>query len=313
MRLFFKKKSHDAAPRRRQEEPLKERANEVSLSQRYAFKRNRTLTGSASSLVSSPVEASAQLKSARVQAHELVRQRRHLGAILLLVLAGAGLLFWLISEFTASTTLRATDASMVLDKNYEKIVQEYFTRHPIERLRFLSNDKALSEYVTAAAPEIAAIHTEGYGGFGASVFIITMRQPIASWSINGHQHFVDATGAAFEHNYYATPAVQVVDNSGIQVNSGQTVASNKLLGFIGRLVGLARGQGFAVQQVVIPLGVTRQVELRVAGVAYPIKLSIDRGAGEQIEDMARGITWLQSHGAAPQYLDVRVGGKAFYR
>jgi hypothetical protein len=311
MALFSKKQPN--APRRRRETGTNERASESSLAQRYAFHRNRTLTGSSSSSVTSSNEANSQLKSPRVQAHELVRQRRHIGSVLLLVLVGAALLYALIAQFTAGVVVRVQDVSTRLDPVYEQAIQDYLSSQPIERLRFLLSEKALGDFLQTAAPEVATVRVEGAAGFGKSEFVVTMRQPIAGWSMNGRQQYVDNTGTAFSRNYFASPKVQIVDNSGIQVDAGQAVASNRFLGFVGRVVGLAKGQGYVAQQVVIPTGTTRQVEVRLEGVPYPIKFSVDRAAGEQVEDMARSLKWLSGHGVTPQYLDVRVSGKAFYK
>lgn len=309
---LFGKKQQDV-PGRRRPDPSKERATNAELEQRYAFRRNRTLTGSASPHVSSTNELNAQLKSPRVQTHELVRQRRHIGAILFFVLLGAALLFSLIAQFTAGVVVKTQDASVKLDAVYEQTIQDYLAKRPAERLRFLLNTDALNAYLQAVAPEVAAIKTDGAAGFGKSAFIITMREPIAGWSINGQQQYVDNTGTAFKRNYFANPKVQIVDNSGVQVTAGQAIASNRFLGFVGRVVGLAKANNYVTQQVVIPAGTTRQVELRLDGVAYPIKFSVDRAAGEQVEDMVHSLKWLSAHTLTPEYLDVRVSGKAFYR
>lgn len=312
MAMFSKKKS-DIPRRRIQTGKLAERATETSLEERYAFRRNRTITGSAASSVSSANESNAQLKSVRVQAHELSNKRRHIGATLLLVLAGSALLFSLILQFTAVAVVRTTDSSVKLDPSYSEIIQSYFASRPIERLRFLTNTNQLNAFMQSKAPEIANVHVTGAAGFGESMFVLTMREPIAGWSINGRQQYVDSTGTAFANNYFEPPSVQIIDNSGIQVQAGRAVASNRFLGFVGRAVGLSKVQGYNVQQVIIPSGTTREVDLRVEGVDYPIKLSVDRPAGEQTEDMSRVIKHLKAKGITPEYIDVRVEGKAFYR
>jgi hypothetical protein len=180
-------------------------------------------------------------------------------------------------------------------------------------LRFLVDEDHLNEYVQARVPEIASIKTGGAAGFGKSTFTIMMREPIAGWSMGNKQQYVDSTGTPFSRNYFASPSVQIVDKSGVQVQAGQAVASSRFLGFVGRAVGIAKTQGYKVVEVIIPHDTTRQVELRLEGIGYPVKLSIDRGAGEQIEDMGRALRWLSGHGQSPEYLDVRVSGKAFYR
>jgi cell division septal protein FtsQ len=219
----------------------------------------------------------------------------------------------LVYEFTASVVVRAPGISMTLDKNYEDTVQSYLAMRPAERFRFLMNEDALNEFIKQKLPEVASIRVGGNDGFGRSDFTITMREPLAGWSIQGSQQYVDSSGTAFSRNYYPTPSVQIVDNSGVQAAGGQAIASNRFLSFVGRTVGLTKTQGYTVTQVAIPVGTTREVELRIDSLAYPVKLSIDRGVGEQVEDMVRAIRWFQQKKQSPQYIDVRVSGKAYYR
>lgn len=312
--VLFSKKQPDI-PRRRQDgtSPMHERATESGLEERYAFRRNRTLTGSASSHVVSTNESNAQLKSSRVQVHDLAQQRRHIASILALVLFGVVVLFSLVFQFTAQSIVRTSDVSRPLDPIYTKAVDDYLARQPIERLRFLLREDALNDYVQSVTPEVSSITSDGFAGLGSSLFIVEMRRPIAGWSIRGVQHYVDASGVSFAYNHYDKPQVQVIDNSGIQVEAGQAVASNQFLGFVGRVVGLANAQQHTVTHVIIPQGTTRQIELRMKEVSYPVKLSVDRPAGEQVEDMTRAMAWLKERNATPEYLDVRVSGRAFYR
>lgn len=312
MALFSKKQSD--TPRRRQQSDVSQRATEQDLEQRYAFRRNRTITGSASSRVVSTNEANADLKSPRVQAHELAKKRRHIGSILGVVLLCALGLFGLVSQFTADAVVKvSSDSSIQLDSVYKETIEKYFGAQPAERLRFLLNENQLSSYLQQTLPEVQDISVEGAAGFGKSEFRITMRTPIAGWSINGQQRFVDEAGVAFARNYFPSPAVQIIDKSGIQVDAGQAVASNRFLGFVGQVVGLAKAQGYIVTQVIIPEMTTRQIELRLKDVAYPVKLSVDRPAGEQVEDMVRTLQWMAARSLTPEYIDVRVSGKAYYR
>lgn len=310
---LFSKKRPDPPRRQRAAEKAQERATESGLEERYAFRRNRTITGSASSQVAATSEGIAQLKSPRVQAHELAQQRRHIGGVLLLVVAGIMVLAGLISQFTAGVTVKTSELSQQLGPSYAAAVQSYFGAQPLQRLRFLTDTQQLSSYVQEKVPEVAAVTMEGSAGFGKTSFVLTMRKPIAGWSINGRQQYVDATGTAFERNYFERPNVQIVDESGVRVEAGQAVASNRFLGFVGRAVGAAKKAGYTVSKVIIPRGTTRQVQLQLNGVRYPVKLSIDRGAAVQVEDMVRAVRWLRAHNVTPKYLDVRVSGEAFYR
>jgi hypothetical protein len=282
--------------------------------QSFTFRRNQTLTGSSSSKIGSLNEANAHITSPRVQVHTLASHRRRLGASFVIVLGVAVVLFVLVQQFTAQVLVTASpDPTLQLDSSYQQTVQQYLTAQPFERFRFALNSSHLQSYIKAINPEVRTISVDGSAGFGTSRFIISLRQPIVGWSINGHQQYVDSTGVAFNKNYYPSPAVQVVDNSGIQVTQGQAVASNRFLGFVGQVVGLARTQHLMPTKVVIPTGTTRQIELQLQGLPYVVKFSIDRPAGEQVEDMVRSVKWFQSHGISPQYIDVRVSGRAFYQ
>lgn len=278
------------------------------------FQRNQTLTGTTSSYVQTVNETQAHIKSPRVQAHALVKQRRHVGLLLIAVLTVCVVLYGLISQFTAGVDVVATpDTSLKLDGSYGQTIEAYLQSQPTERLRFLLDSAHLQEYVEAAHPEIKSIRAGGNVGFGISQFLVSLRIPVASWNVNGAQEYVDTSGVAFTKNYFSTPTVQIIDKSGIQVAAGQPIASNHFLGFVGQVVGLAKKQGFTVGQVIIPAGTTRQIELSLTGVSYLIKLSVDRPAGEQVEDMTRAIHWMRQHNQTPKYIDVRVSGRAFYQ
>jgi hypothetical protein len=312
---FSRRTSDEQLPRRRRANstPVRERAD-ISSEQNYTFRRNQTFTGSSSSKVASLNEANAHITSPRVQAHTLASHRRQLGVSLIAVICVAAMLFGLVQQFTAQALVVASpDPTLQLDTSYQQTIQQYLASQPFERFRFALNDSHLQSYMQTMNPEVKSIAADGNAGFGISRFVVNLRQPIAVWSINGHQQYVDASGVAFDKNYYPSPAVQVDDNSGIQVTEGQAVASDRFLGFVGQVVGLARQQHLVPTKVIIPTGTTRQIELQLQGISYVIKFSVDRPAGEQVEDMARAVKWLQSHSLSPQYVDVRVSGKAFYQ
>lgn len=312
--MRFSRHKTDDLPRRRRVEIAERTREEMPFQSSRTFRRNQTLTGSASSNVQSLGEANAHIKSPRVHAHALAKTRRHLGLMLFAVLIVAALLYSLISQFTAGVIVEATpDTSLKLDSSYAKTIESYLQSQPTERLRFLLDSTHLQGYVQAVHPEVKSVQAGGSAGFGSSQFLVTLRTPIAGWTIDGQQQFVDASGVAFTKNYFPTPAVQIVDKSGVHITAGQAIASNHFLGFVGQVVGLTKTRGFTATQVIIPAGTTRQIEVRLKGIGYPVKLSVDRPAGEQVEDMTRAVRWMMQHHLSPEYVDVRVSGKAFYR
>lgn len=311
--MWWKKKNDQ--PRRRQlsQERIAEERRQSDAGQQL-FRRNRTLTGSRSAAVSSAAELDADLRSPRAHVHHLVAHRRRLSSILACVVLLVAFLVWLLYEFTAFVHVSPVDSNIVLQQGrYEKIINDYLAVHPIERLRLLTHDNDLEAYMKRQAPEVAMLRTTGAAGFATGQFEITLRQPVAGWLIGDQQYFVDDTGIAFQINYFEQPAVKISDESGVPQTAGSAVASTRFLQFVGRSVAIAHDYGLTVEQATIPSGTTRQVELRIAGHSFPIKLSLDRPVAEQVEDMQRAVVYMDGKQLKPQYIDVRVSGKAYYK
>lgn len=317
--MSFMSKKQQSTPRRRlgakrADEP-RQRVGASELSSRYSFRRNRTLTGSLSSDVVSVSENTAELRSARVHSHHLRRHRRHALLWLFVVLATCGLLLYVISQ----SILRVSVVSSVAVANagqYEQKVSDYLHKHPLERFRFSLSTQSLVSYLQAnSAPEVQSIDNvvSSGQGFGEAVLRITFRKPVVVWKTAGTTMYVDANGNSFTENHYTQPSVQVVDQTGIQSQNNQVLASNRFLAFIGKVVGRMQSYGYTVTEISLPANTTRQVQVRLQGIAYPVKFSIDREVGEQAEDASRAITYLSQKGTTVEYLDVRVSGKAFYK
>lgn len=320
MSLFSRKKPVDT-PRRRQNSHAGDARREAAERQAAAvdagnatFRRNRTLTGSLSSRVSSANEQQSDLKSPRIHAHDLAKQRRKIGGVLGVTLGVCLLLCIVLYQFTARPVAFSGDGSIAIEKSrYEKVLDDYLARHPVERFRFVLDAQRLNEYVRRQLPEVVSVNAEGSAGFGASSFSFTIRKPLVSWMIGSSQYYVDASGVPFQVNYYDIPSVKIVDQSGVEQTAGTAIASSRFLNFVGRAVSMASKAGLEVEQAIIPVNTTRQVELRVKGHDYPVKLSLDRSVGEQIEDMQRVISYFDTNKVAVEYVDVRVSSKAFYK
>lgn len=271
------------------------------------FRRNQTL---------SSYRHNTPEESERQKAHQLASQRRRLGGIFTVVFGvviALTLLLWqLIAQ--AHVTTSTKQLSVAFDGSaYEKSVSDYLNIHPAQRLRFALDETALSEYVAQRAPEVERLEMSGFAGIARTNLAITFRTPVAGWQINNTQHYVDAHGVVFEKNYYESPKVQIVDESGINPGDGGAVVGTRLLGFLGRVVAQAQGRGYVVNKATLPVGTTRQVDIHFDTTTTRVKFSIDRGAGEQVEDADRSLRHLKGQNVTAEYIDVRVPGRAAYR
>lgn len=302
-------------PRRRQPSSGEVRTPHVeSDDTSFAFRRNRTLTGSPSSHVRGAVEHSAQMKSGRIQAHELSLHRRRIGGIFSIVAVISILLLIIVLNFTAKIAIDTPDVNQAINTgSYAKTINDYLAYRPVERVRLFTNNTELTRFVMHEHPEVESVKVDGGGGFATSTFQVVLRKPLASWTINGERYYVDAKGVSFQINHFAEPPIRVVDDSGVPVEAGVSIASNRFLSYVGRTISDFQRYTAPVEKVTIPFATTRQIEVTLKGKGYPVRLSIDRVVGEQVEDAVRAVRYIDSQGKNPQYVDVRVSGKAFYQ
>jgi len=304
--IQFRASKKPDAPRRRQSSDYVRTPAPVDTSGQQ-FRRNQTMSG-----VRRP---DGEPVSERARLHKLAQSRRKVGSIFVLVFITVILLAVLMSQFTAKVIVTGSSASLtraIQPATYEKLINDYLGLHPVERLRFALDEAALSAYVSAELPEVASVELTSTDNVVEANFTLTLRKPVAGWQINSRQYYVDTNGVVFQSNYYENPGVQIIDQSGISPEQGSTVASARLLSFVGRVVSLSGQGSYDVTEAILPSGTTRQIEIRLKDVQPLVKLSIDRGAGEQVEDMIRALNYLKSQGKAAQYVDVRVSGRAVY-
>lgn len=285
------------------------------LPQQYTYRRNQTLTGSRT--VASASEQSAQRQSPRAVSHSLRQRRRRAGSLLIGMLVAAAVTTGVLYQFIG--TSRVTIYGQVRQAAntdtytlYRQAIDTYLNTYPLQRLRATLNTTQLQQYLEdQGMREVYAVQAPAADGMGKAVFEVRMREPIASWRMNGAQHFVDNNGIIFDRNVYATPSVTITDESGLKAVDIRTATSGRFLSFIGQAVGAFNDLKRPVSQVVLPVDTTRQIIGVLDG--YKVKLSVDRPVGEQVEDAVRAVTYLQQQEIQTEYVDVRVSGRAYYR
>lgn len=292
---------------------LKKKAPERRLSVRDkaqpeapTYRRNRTMTD----------RSTIPEVSERARVHQLRQLRRKIGWM---SAAAAGVILVIVlslGQFSGSVRLVASgsaqlSAALAADE-YESLFDEYYQKHPFERFRFLTNYDQLLGYISHEAPEVAAIRPAGIERLGVSKYELQLRQPVASWTVADTRYYVDAEGITYEKNYFDEPTVAVVDESGAQVQQGASIASSRLLSFVGRAVALSADAHKKVTQITIPAGSMRQLELVGEGMPT-VRMTIDRPVERQVADMVAALTHLGEGAVGLQYIDVRAESRAFYR
>lgn len=314
MALFGKKQHRDTQPPRRR--VVMDATDDMAAPRRdVTFRRNRTLTGSRSPLVASTNELDAELQSPRAHAHHLTKHRRHLMRRFVLALVVCAGLFVLMSQFIAEVSISSGSVTLsaTKTKEYTDTVNAYFGGHPAERLKPYLNTTQLQKYVAARHPEISSLSLDQTGEIGRAIVSLRLRQPVARWVIENETDFVDTDGVVFAYTPYPRPNIEIINTNTAAGLPQDVTVSHQFLGFVGQVVGQAKKQGLTVTKATIPLLTVRQLEIQMSGVGYRAKLTTDRSAGEQVEDIVRVMRHLKQRGVTPQYIDVRVAGKAFYK
>ena len=103
------------------------------------------------------------------------------------------------------------------------------------------------------------------------------------------------------------PTVPIIDE-----NVGENI-SQRVKDFVYDLEGDLAIEGIAIDHVSLPLQKARELRVFIGGRAEYYKMSLDRGSAVQAEDLARMVKYLNDNDIHPEYVDLRVSGKAYYK
>lgn len=278
----------------------------TAASQPPTYRRNRTMTD----------RSTVPEVSERARIHHLRAVRRKIGLLMLGVVAIGSIVGIGVGEFSGSVHVISqsdVNLSRKIDESvYRGLFDTYFARHPFDRFRFITDTKQLTDHLQEGAPEVSGIESYGFESIGVSQYEISVRKPVASWTVDGKKYYVDAEGATFQKNYYAEPKVSVIDNSGAEIVQGAAIASNRLLSFVGRVVSLSSSKHITVTSIEIPTNSMRQLNVKGRGIPT-IKMTIDKTVEGQVGDMVEAINYFKRKKESPGYIDVRAPGRAYYK
>lgn len=132
-----------------------------------------------------------------------------------------------------------------------------------------------------------------------AIVAIIIVMEVTSWMINRKK--IETA------KYVPAPTVQIIDESGQGI-------TNRIREYVGQLEVDLADIGLSLDRAVVPAGKNREVDIYLGdhGEMY-FKLSVDRGTAVSAEDVKRVTSYLAEHDLHPQYVDVRVKGKAYFK
>ncbi len=251
--------------------------------------------------------------SERSKNQKLVIRRRKLGAFFVILTIFISLISIFLFQFISKVSVASNESKSQNLSKYEKSIEEYLNINPSERILSNLNKNALLESLQKDYPEVLSISNIKFNGLTSYKIYLDFRKPVASWLVDGKEFFVDSEGVSFNVNNFEKPLLNIIDDSGAVVSKGKNVASSSFFSFIGKLVSAANKQGLEVSKIRIPPLSLRQVEVSVNGVGYFARMSTADSAEGQVINFKKAIEYFRTHRISPNYIDLRIEGKGYYK
>ncbi len=251
--------------------------------------------------------------SERSENQKLVIRRRKLGAFFVILAIFISLISIFLFQFISKVSIVSNESKSQNLSKYEKSVEEYLNINPSERILSNLNKNTLLESLQKDYPEVLSISDIKFNGLTSYKIYLDFRKPVASWLVDGKEFFVDSEGVSFNVNNFEKPSLNIIDDSGAIVSNGKNVASSSFFSFIGKLVSAANKQGLEVSKIRIPPLSLRQVEVSVEGISYFARMSTADSAEGQIINSKKAIEYFRTHKISPNYIDLRIEGKGYYK
>ncbi len=251
--------------------------------------------------------------SERSENQKLVIRRRKLGAFFVILAIFISLISIFLFQFISKVSIVSNESKSQNLSKYEKSVEEYLNINPSERILSNLNKNALLESLQKDYPEVLSISDIKFNGLTSYKIYLDFRKPVASWLVDGKEFFVDSEGVSFNVNNFEKPSLNIIDDSGAIISNGKNVASSSFFSFIGKLVSAANKQGLEISKIRIPPLSLRQVEVSVKDVSYFARMSTADSAEGQIINFKKAIEYFRAHKISPNYIDLRIEGKGYYK
>lgn len=204
---------------------------------------------------------------------------------------------------------------------YSEAIRVYSLENSFAQQAWTVDGAQAERFVLGTFPEVASARLKPAHLLNPSLRMeLSFRSPQYVWKDASNQpKYIDSKGRLFSENLTSVDEaslIQIDDQSGIVIETGNAAVSQQTLSFIGGLQGelkpVYKGKK-VLKRVIIPVS-TREVRVVPEGESYYIKMSTERSLAEQVGELRSLLGFLRSKKITPkQYIDIRLEDKAFYR
>jgi len=217
--------------------------------------------------------------------------------------------------------IRTPEAEVTLLQDtevYEQGVAEILSSSPLNLSKVTINTKQVSDQIKNRFPEISdAVVTIPIASH-KPIIDVRSKQPAIILNSQDGPYVIDTSGAVLVRvsdlaNVGSFSLPIVIDQSGIEIESGKKVLTSDTVAFIGQLMYQFNEADRVVDTLLLP-GQPNELRVTLRGSSYFVKFDMSRDARTQAGTVFAVEQRLGSDGKTPgEYIDVRVAEKAFYK
>lgn len=305
---MFKKRTQAAEPNRRRTQP------DTQTNKIFSYYANRN-----------PYDGASKARDAGQgeAVANRARQGRRAGRVLLGWVLLVITLFFVVYNTTLSKDMEVQisgkpEERLLLQSpsEYQQAAQELLGKKLTSKTKLTVNTSEVSEQLLKSYPELATADI-ALPLIGRTPTLQLTPTPIAAklTDSTGKSYVLSGDGRAISINTDVAPAEAptVTDQSGLAVTVGSQVLPRDDMRFITRLNYQFQEQNIPIESLSLPAA-GRQVLVRVKDKPYLIKFSLEDEVLQQVGAYRAVQKKLDADGVTPaEYIDVRVGDRAYYK
>lgn len=210
-----------------------------------------------------------------------------------------------------SLTLRSKE-------EYQAGAEDILSGSILNRTKFTINTKGFEEDFKQQFPEVADVALTLPLVSRRPIVNISTGQPALLLVSQGQSYVLDKRGVVIMKSESLPEPTRatlttVQDQSGVPVEVGKGALSAQDISFITEVVAQLKAKNVIVETVILPPR-AHQVDMRIQGVPYTVKFSVDTEAREAAGTFLATKAKLEKDKITPaEYIDVRVDGRAYYK
>lgn len=211
----------------------------------------------------------------------------------------------------ASLTLRSKEA-------YQDGAQAILDNSLLSRTKFTIDTKGFEQEFKGQFPEVADVAITLPIMGRRPIVNISTAQPTLLLATQGQTYVLDRRGMVLMKAENLSASVRetlptVQDQSAASVEVGKVALPGEDVTFITEVIEQLQAKGLAVESVTLPTR-AHQVDVRIVGVPYTVKFSVDIPAREAVGSFLATKARLERDKITPaEYIDARVEGRTYYR